>query len=606
MRRPAQRDLRDEGGFSLIEVVVALFLLGIVATAGLTFFFRGMQNTSQLQRTQNAVAVANQAMEKVRAVTPRIADTVTSTSGLLIGRSQTAVLAAWSTAAASDTAESNAVWDTAAATRTDVALDIVETVTVSDQEYTITTLIGTCYRLKAASVSDQTCVKTNPGATAAQLYRVTVVVSWKPGTGECVGGDCTYRVSTLLDPTADANWNLTAKPVAYDDETTMVTGGATDIINTLSNDVYGFVAPGVNPTTITVNPTIGAASAVTSGSEIGRIRYTPPANDSGITSLKYRLKDGAGRTSNEATLVVRVRPSAVNTSATVETSSATSIPLSVRGTGLTVVPVPAGSATVSGTSIVYNAPSSPTVKTFSYKVVDSSGLESDTATLTVTVVHPSPPAVTNVPVSIFASPGTVTRELNIKGALGLTPASAFTISQAAGGVTRLAGGTTAGTVAQSAVSKDLTWTIGSGSANQVGVYTLNYTAVKGTSAPSATRVATVSVVPLATSFTDPTQMSVSGQRVVAMPSTNAPTATNYTGLTYLVSGPPTCSLGTNAAVSVAATATQQASGPPVFKAPTWTGGSGSGTCAFTYTMRWTSGSYVLNSDPAVATMSVRR
>ena len=128
MRRPVQRDLRDEGGFTLVEVVVALFLLGIVAAAGLTFFFRGMQNTSHLQRSQTAVAVANEAMEKVRSVTPRITDTVTSTSGLLIGRTQTAVQAAWATAAASDTAQSNAVWDTAATTRPKIALPVVDTV----------------------------------------------------------------------------------------------------------------------------------------------------------------------------------------------------------------------------------------------------------------------------------------------------------------------------------------------------------------------------------------------------------------------------------------------------------------------------------------------
>ena len=67
MTRPMQRAIErgSESGLTLIEVVVALTLLGVVAAAALTFFVRGMQSTSHLQRTQAAVAVASQAMEKV-------------------------------------------------------------------------------------------------------------------------------------------------------------------------------------------------------------------------------------------------------------------------------------------------------------------------------------------------------------------------------------------------------------------------------------------------------------------------------------------------------------------------------------------------------------
>ena len=279
-----------DAGFTLIEVVVALFLLGVVATAGLTFFFRGMQNASHLQRTQAAVAVATQAMEQVRSVTPRVADVVTSTSGLVIGRSKSDVQASWLAAAPADTAESTPVWDAAAATRTKVALPVTYTTTVSDESYTVTTLIGTCFRAKTASASSQTCTKVDPGS-AAKLFRVTIVVTWKPGkTGQCGASVCDYRLSTLIDPTLDANWNLTAKPVAYDDESTTTTAAAGDVSNTLANDVMGFVPAGVNPTTITVAPLIGTQLPSPAVPRSGG-SATAPATESGITSLKYRLKE---------------------------------------------------------------------------------------------------------------------------------------------------------------------------------------------------------------------------------------------------------------------------------------------------------------------------
>src|SRR5690349_16393564 len=84
MQRSGRLAVHDEG-FTLIEVVVALFLLGIVAAAGLTFFIRGMQNTSNLARTQVAVGVANQAMETVRSAYPREVDTVNHVNGLIYG-----------------------------------------------------------------------------------------------------------------------------------------------------------------------------------------------------------------------------------------------------------------------------------------------------------------------------------------------------------------------------------------------------------------------------------------------------------------------------------------------------------------------------------------
>ena len=203
---------------------------------------------------------------------------------------------------------------------------------------------------------------------------------------------------------ADADWNLTAKPVAYDDEQTTSTGAASDVSNTLANDIIGFVPAGVNPTTITVAPSIGTATAVTSGTEIGRIRYTPPANASGTTSLKYRLKDGAGRTSNEATVVINVKPKASPASQSVTTGSSSAWAVPALGTGLTasITGAPAGgTASASGLDITYTAPGSASTQTIKYKVTDASGLVSDEATITVTVTVPTPPSTTDLEASVW-------------------------------------------------------------------------------------------------------------------------------------------------------------------------------------------------------------
>ncbi|MBO9556535.1 prepilin-type N-terminal cleavage/methylation domain-containing protein [Cellulomonas sp.] len=620
MRPDSDTGVRQpDAGFTLIEVVVALFLLGVVAAAALTFFIRGMQSTSHLQRSQNAVAVATEAMERARAVKPGIADIATGTSGLVIGRSKAAVDAAWAAAAPVDVADINAEYDTQAATRPGMALPITYTTKASDTTYTVTTLVGSCFRLKSASTADQACTKAGDATTSVKMYRVSVVVTWKPGKGgQCGAGDCVYRVSALVDPTKDASWNLTSKPVAYDDDViTFETGGAAFVSNILANDEPGYVAPGVNPTSITVNPAFGLAEAVASGSEIGRLKYTPPANESGITSLRYRLRDGAGRTSNEATVAIQVTPKAGNgTAPAVLTGSTTAITVPAAGTGLTVTSATVsggGSITgTSGTTITYKAGTSATTATIKYRVTDASGLQSATeGTITVVVNAAAKPVVGPVTAVLPAVASTTTRDLDILGLNGLTPTSNYELgpSSPLPTITMLAGGSgSAGTLTLSTDKTKLQW--GQSTTSQlksVGVYQFTYTATKIAGQTSDPAVATVQIVPVATAVAPSTTYkgTVSTAQTIAPPTTNIPVT--YSGLTYSIVSPVTCSLGTGAATSRAASLSVNATtGQFSFVAPAWTSGSGSGSCTFTYRTTFTGGGYTLQSATATGTLLVSK
>jgi hypothetical protein len=90
-------------------------------------------------------------------------------------------------------------------------------------------------------------------------------------------------------------------PVAVDDTTCAVCGQPVTI-NVLSNDTS--VESPLQPESlvITTTPTLGAV--VNNGD--GTITYTPNQNAAGADSLKYTVKNLAGRTSNEGTVTINV------------------------------------------------------------------------------------------------------------------------------------------------------------------------------------------------------------------------------------------------------------------------------------------------------------
>lgn len=409
---PAGRRSASDEGFTLIEVIVALFLLGVVATAVLVFFIKGVQTTAHLQRAQAADAVATQAMEQVRSVSAQT-PTTGSISGVLVGRTQSAVQTAWNavTAVHPDyTADSIPAWDPSA-TPPSPTVPIESDVSLSGIGYHVTTLIGTCYRVATAASGDQSCVASP--TTGVPILRAIVIVTWKPTSADQCGGAalCTYNTRTLLDPTADPAWNLTTTPVAFDDdmgETTAESGPTDSAV--VANDLIGPVT--VNPIINITDPTVmgvsdptmfGTASAVSSVSAPWLLRYTPSHTSSGIVTFTYQLQDAAGRKSNNlAKVTIKVDPVAHDVGPiSVTNGSSNVIDLSGKVTGtfassgaiITITSPPSmGSITgISGTKITYTAPpagSGTSQVTFGYTITDTSGLKSGSATVTLNATDP--------------------------------------------------------------------------------------------------------------------------------------------------------------------------------------------------------------------------
>lgn len=164
LRRPA-----DDDGFTLIEVVVALVLTIIVMTTTAGFFIRGIAATRLMQQRQSAVAVAEQAVERVRAepVAALVAGVDTTVTG---GGTLTAT--------------------------TDPAYRVGKT------DYTVRTRINTC----GLPAGGDACGSDTSPANLLML-RVNVTVTWSPPVAARCSGpstQCEYSVSTLMDPAGNS------------------------------------------------------------------------------------------------------------------------------------------------------------------------------------------------------------------------------------------------------------------------------------------------------------------------------------------------------------------------------------------------------------------
>lgn len=188
----------NESGFSLVEVIVAMVILGILTTAALGLYITSIQSAATLQRREIAVTVASQAMESVAA---------TPVAALYDGRSKAAVTAQWaSNATVSGLGQTVLNWDSAVPLSPAIAIPLTQSVTFSGTDFTVTTLIGTCYQRVAGPGAGGDCgVVSSPAASFTALERVMVVVTWAAGES-CATGACRYETTTLIDSHADQQW----------------------------------------------------------------------------------------------------------------------------------------------------------------------------------------------------------------------------------------------------------------------------------------------------------------------------------------------------------------------------------------------------------------
>ncbi len=402
-RHARQRQAADDGGFTLIEVVVALVLLSLIMSAVTTLFLRSMKSSAGLQDRQAAVPVATQAMDLARSI-PAVRDTA-GDSSLVAGRWQTAVNTQWAAVVGLDgvdLSDTYPAWDSTATATSTPVLPMSTTVLVSGKAYNVQTLVGVCYRENVDSdcvkLSGQSSPPATPPAGQVLLYRVIVVVSFKTADGGCVAG-CTYVTSTLIDPSTDPTFNtndvVVPPPVAIGDYVVLnaANPGTSTIINVLGNDSGTL---GTYPVVIAIPP--GKGSVTASGT--GIVTYTADNGASGTDYFTYYLRDASGRASAAATVSITIQPRASADGFTTGQGRSVSYNLKANDIGtyptsgnscITITSPPAHGSVALGTcgNVTYTPSGGYTgTDSFRYTITDTSALDSNEVTATVTVYPP--------------------------------------------------------------------------------------------------------------------------------------------------------------------------------------------------------------------------
>jgi prepilin-type N-terminal cleavage/methylation domain-containing protein len=209
-----------DAGFSLVETMVAIALIGTVMAALTPFFAQSLGLTAQQRGKQVAIQVAGDAVERARAV---------KGSSLLSGRGELRSTQQWADAPARvrpylDTMTLD--WDR----MLPVASDAGETaplpteprvVTVNGIDFSQHWYVGRCrQQALAAPGSDRVCEKPDapdPDASAANVpfFRLVVAVTWPHK--DCQDGLCIYVTSTLVSPAGDPVFNLNRPPPTVND-----------------------------------------------------------------------------------------------------------------------------------------------------------------------------------------------------------------------------------------------------------------------------------------------------------------------------------------------------------------------------------------------------
>ena len=282
---------RGDAGFSLVEVVVAMTLLGLVLSATGSLVVRALAGTGGATRAVTAATLANSALEVARNVAAQ--DAADGTSALLGGRTSALVDAVPTTDLR--LGDTRIAYGTASPAAPVVPLS--STPSVDGTTYTVRTVIGTCTRDAAGGACDLA-----PGHTApVVLHRVVAAVTW-PG---CARTECPVTATTLIDTARDPAFNALQDvlPVAVDKCFSTAAGAVLRFDPTYSTYTVRDTGDlGNAPVQIVVQPGQGTL-APNAGSPTWT--YTPAAG-SYTTQFTYRLVDRYTHYSTPAVITLSV------------------------------------------------------------------------------------------------------------------------------------------------------------------------------------------------------------------------------------------------------------------------------------------------------------
>jgi prepilin-type N-terminal cleavage/methylation domain-containing protein len=295
--------LSQEAGFTLVEVVVASAVLGLIMVSSGLFFLGGLRSIAGLQHRQAATSLAAQAMELATSISA-----LPDSSGcvpLLYGRPEAAVTSQWASPPGVDLSGMDAAWnaETCPSTvavplsgLTTTVADGAPAVTLGGVGYTVRTFIGSCHEPRDGGA----CVRQTPNnATNPKMFRIVVVVGW--AGADCPSSGCRYSVGTLLSAAADRLFNLRSEvvPTAVDD--VVCTSANTGVLASLLANDTGPLGP--SPLTVVSAPAHGN---LTGDPSTGIGIYTPMTGYVGLDSFTYRLTGSSGAQSATATVTVKI------------------------------------------------------------------------------------------------------------------------------------------------------------------------------------------------------------------------------------------------------------------------------------------------------------
>lgn len=208
IRRSLGHFAATSSGMTLVEVIVAIAIMGIVATAAIGLAINSTIGSVSQQRRAIAVTVANAAMEKV---------SLFPAGSLFSGRSLLAVKKSFDdNAGTSGVSKTYQEFDHTLGVLPAPTVPLYSSVMQNGTTYSVTTILGTCLEKLGTNVGDTAggdCTKILPltyapvGAIGyTPLTRVIVIVGWSAGQECTVAGSCVFTVSTLLDSHSDLEW----------------------------------------------------------------------------------------------------------------------------------------------------------------------------------------------------------------------------------------------------------------------------------------------------------------------------------------------------------------------------------------------------------------
>jgi prepilin-type N-terminal cleavage/methylation domain-containing protein len=368
----SRRRAPGDDGFSLIEVLVALAVIGTVMAGTAPFLVKSVALLGQQRTQQVAIEVANDALERARALTP---SSLLAGRSLLAAQSQlTSAPATVQSALAGTLLEGDPLGSTIPGAGIDAPLPTQPlAVTVGGVEYQQNWYVGSCWQPKAKTAAVSDCVATKPAVDAVQFFRVVVAVTWQHNSCETKPGpqpprpanECVYIASTLVSPGSDPVFDLKRPPPT-------ISGPGNQAGYSGVAVSFQLVASGG---TLPRSWSLTGLPAGLAVSTSGLITGTPTTP--GTYPVTVHVQDRDGKTDDSTFTWTVAQPPALTapSTQTSRTGTAVSLPVAVTGGLLPLVwsatGLPAGLSINASTGVISGTPTTTGTRTPTVTVVDN-------------------------------------------------------------------------------------------------------------------------------------------------------------------------------------------------------------------------------------------